>query len=133
MIFTNTKMHELINTMQELMFCKGMLGYAIMRNYRLLSEACQDYLKVYEKALVEYGDVRTTDNADESVETYTIDTTSKNFEQFAKEIEPLAYLPVEVNIITIPYTDAMEQLTAAQMLTIEWMLTEDEKPSEVIK
>ena len=124
MKISNTQMHLYLDTLNEMSFCTGKLGYAIVRNTRLLREQCQDYLKMYEQALVQYGEVVRTETQTGYVEGYSMSPDSPNLNAFVETVQPLAEIEHEVDLYTLPYEDAMNQLTAAQMLQLDFMLVE---------
>lgn len=123
---SNTVMHMHLGQLEKVIQCKGLLGYAIARNYRKIQEAVQDYLNVYSAALEQFGDTVEVETPNGMTQTLSIQPDSPNFEAFMQEIEPIAHIELDVDILQVPYSAAMDQLTAEQMLQLEWMLKEDE-------
>ena len=104
---SNTEMHRRLDQLAQLGNCNSLLGYAIVRNIRHLSEACKEYLQAYQQALSKY-DITNMEGA--------------NAEQFATELEEYAFIEHTVVISQVSMLDACKQLTAEQMLNLSWML-----------
>ena len=121
MLLANSQMHAYMDILQTLMDNKGILGYAILKNYNTFEEACKEYLQMYQKALATYGD-KTTDGAQEC---WSISPDSENIEAFVAEMSPISSVMQDVPVYTIGYSKAMEVLTAAEMQSISFMLDDD--------
>lgn len=129
-VFTNTEMHMLLDTLNNCTHCTGLLGYGIARNIRLIQDASQDYLKIYGDALSRFGEVVETPTDVGFSKQFSINPSSPKFDEFISEVEPIAHVKHNVDVFCVPYSEAMNQLTAEQMLQLDWMLTDEQEEQE---
>lgn len=119
MLLTNTKMHEYIDSLSQCLDCTGILGYAIARNYRKLQEEAADYLQMYNNAIMKFGEETTLPDGSK---TYTLNIQSEQYAKFIAEIEPLSTVEHNVAIMCVPYKEAINKLSAKQILSLDFML-----------
>ena len=125
MLLTNSQMHAYMDTLQTLMDNKGILGYAILKNYNTFKDACKEYLQIYQNALVAYGDKTTEETAAGTQEYMSISPASEHIEEFVAEMEPVSNVMQDVQIYTVGYSKAMDVLSASEMQSISFMLEDD--------
>ena len=96
---------------------KGMLGFAIARNRRVLSGEVQEYARKRDELLEQYG-TREEDGK------FTL--SAQAAEAFYEALEPFARLEVEVAAMQgTPEVFCGGQLTSSQMYTLNWMVKEE--------
>lgn len=97
-------------SLNDLLDYKGKLGYCVARNNRLLVTELQEYLRIRDEAIVKHG------------EGQTINPGMPGWGAFVEEMEDLNAKEREYDFDRISWDEASEQLTARQLLAIEWML-----------
>lgn len=115
---TNIEMENRLQSLEPLLELKGKIGYAASRNQRLLRSELTEFEKYKVDLLKKYG----TENDDGSV---SIAFSDPNFKDFENEIEEYALIEHEVNIMSVPISEAIESLTGNQITACIWMLEED--------
>lgn len=118
MILTNEKMFEsvlILAAADE----RGMLGYAIARNRRLLSQEVQEYSRTRDQLLEEYG---------RDVGGGKYELQPENAAKFFAALKPYNELTADVPVMQIP-ADVFYSgnLTSGQMYALEWMVKDDDR------
>ena len=116
-----------IQTLQEFLDRTDILGYAAARNIRKLTDATIEYNKCRNELIVKYG-VPLKDENGNLTGQYEIRFDSPNFKEFSEQIENFDTIEHDIEIMTIPYSDVFEKLTGSQILSIDWMLKDSDKP-----
>ena len=101
---------EYLYALNGILDCKGKLGYCVARNNRLLVTELQEYLHARDEAVVKFG------------EGATINPTMPGWDAFKAEMADLDAKERKYDFDRITWEEASEQLTARQLLSIEWML-----------
>ena len=113
MIMTNAKMFESVMLLSKLDE-KGMLGYAIARNRRLLIDEVQEYSAKRDELLAEFG--TTTGDG-------RFNLTADAAARFYEALRPYSELTADVPIMQIsPEIFYSGNLTSSQMFELEWMV-----------
>lgn len=87
---------------------KGVTGYAIAKNMRLLNTELTEYRDCKQKLFKEYGE--------EKDGKIYVDKSSPDFPKFAKELDKFNNLDVEVELMKVKEEDIVEsELTGEQM------------------
>lgn len=97
-------------SLNDMLDCKGKLGYCVARNNRLLVTELQEYLRMRDEAIIKHG------------EGAAINPGMPGWDAFVEEMADLDAKEREYDFDRISWEEASEQLTARQLLTIEWML-----------
>lgn len=106
------------NILSTMLNQKGIVGYKIARNLRMINEELIEYNKQREELFKKYG----TQEGD----TLKIDKDSENYLLFLKEIKPFDDLEVEFNFLKITQDELMNsELTAEQMLILSDYIVEE--------
>lgn len=97
---------------------RGMLGYAIMRNRRILSQEVQEYSRKRDELLEEYG---------QDVGGGKFELQPENAAKFFAALKPYKELTADVPVMQIP-ADVFYSgnLTSGQMYALEWMVMTDD-------
>lgn len=96
---------------------KGMLGFAIARNRRVLAAEVQEYARKRDELLEQFG-------TKEEDGKFTL--TAQAADAFYKALEPFAQLEVEVAAMQVtPEVFCGGELTSSQMYTLNWMVKEE--------
>lgn len=99
----------LANVLQTMLDTKGIVGYKIARNLRMISEELKEYNDIKLELFKKYGE--------EKEGRYIIDKDSDNYPLFMKEIEPYEEQEVEFTFRKISENELAESgLDANQML-----------------
>lgn len=124
-ILTNSQMHQYLISLNEMLSYKGILGYAIARNVRVLQNGCQEYIDIFSKCVTKYG-VQEKDEDGNFTGRIKIEESSGNVAKLNKELAPYAEIKHSVELFMIPFSEAYEQLSAAELLQIDFMLFDDD-------
>lgn len=119
---SNTEWHRISDSLMQAMQCTGVLGYGVAKNYRLISDAIKEYVVIYNQGIQKYGAPITLDDGSSG---YSIVPGTEAFEAFKAELAPIAKISNAVDIFMVPIKDAMDQLTAAQMVQLDFMLQDN--------
>lgn len=101
---------EYLQALNGVLDCKGKLGYCVARNNRLLVTELQEYLHVRDEAVMRFG------------EGGTIMPAMAGWDAFKGEMAELNAKEREYDFDCATWDEASEQLSARQLLSIEWML-----------
>jgi hypothetical protein len=115
MIMTNAQAFDAVLMLSKLDE-KGMLGYAIARNRRLLTAEVQEYSYKRDELLAEFG----TDMGNGQFQ-----LNAENASRFYEALRPYSELTVDVPVMQIePEVFYSGNLTSNQMFALEWMVDE---------
>ena len=106
----NDKATECLYGLNGVLDCSGKLGYCIARNNRLLVTELQEYLRARDESIVRHGSGQ------------TIDPSMPGWDAFVAEMADLDAMERDYDFDRISWAEASEQLTARQLLSIDWML-----------
>lgn len=120
MLLANTAMHKYLDVLSTCGECTGVLGYAVARNKRKISETIKEYLLFYNKTLEKYGEPVFDEHG--NVSGYKMDPKSPNYMDFIQEITPVAHIEEEVDIYKVPMIEAAKQLNAKTLEELYFML-----------
>ena len=96
---------------------KGMLGYAIAKNRKKLTEECKEYAEKRDELLKEFG-------TDVGNGQYQI--MPEKVSDYIEALKPYAELEVDVAVMTVsPDVFCSGSLTSSQMFALDWMVTEE--------
>lgn len=123
---TNSTMHQYLISLNEMLSYKGVLGYAIARNVRALQNGCQEYIDIFSKCVSKYG-VQEKDEDGNFTGRIKIEESSGNVAKLNKELAPYAEIKHSIELFMIPFSEAYEQLSAAELLQIDFMLFDEDK------
>lgn len=111
MLVRNDKAAGYLLALSGLLDFKGKLGCCVARNRRLLVTELQEYLQCRDEAIIKHGD----DGAN-------INPSMEGWEAFVEDMKDLDAKEREYDFDRITWEEASEQLTARQLISIEWML-----------
>jgi len=100
---------------------KGRFGYGVARNVRKLKEACSEYLQTRVNLFQEYGEPMKDENGEPTGQ-LGIKTDSEGFQKFKAQMEDIGAIKHAVEIFKVPYELLPDDMTANDMLALEWML-----------
>lgn len=121
MQLTNLQCLEMIESLKPMMTRRDIIGYAAARNTRRLADACQDYMRIRESLLVEYGEQVTGPDGKPTGE-IVLSSLSGNFPKYQAEIEQIEEVANEVDVFRIDYSEVVNRLTGDEIIAIDWML-----------
>ena len=102
----------------------GIVGYTAARNYRALHSVAEHFLTQRNKLIMEYGEAQYDD--DGNINDYEVDPKSEKFAEFATKYQELADIECEVEILTLPEEKAIDAISGAQLLQLDWMFERDQ-------
>ena len=112
----------MLRQLQPLLSHRDKIGYVAARNYRVLSDALTEY-ELFRQSLIEkYGEEYIKEDGTSEIR-IKMDTPA--FRSFCDEIAPFDSIEHEVELMTTPFTDAIGHLSGEEILSIDWMLTEE--------
>lgn len=115
----NVEMAEMLNSLEGVFEkSKGLFGYAVARNARMLGNATQEYIMARDAAIAKYGTV------DQETGTAVLDVKSENFKSFSEEMLPIENIEHEVEIIHMRHDELPEDFNAMEILQIFWMIAD---------
>ncbi len=108
----------LLNLLTTMLQTKGIVGFKIARNYRMLSDELKEYNEKKMELFKKYGK---EDNGQ-----LIIDKDSENYPLFLQEIKPYDEQEVEFNFRMITEDElSNSELTAEQMLILSQFMVEE--------
>ena len=108
----------LLNILTTMLQTKGIVGFKIARNYRMITEELKEYIDKKMELFKKYGK--------EENGQIIIDKDSENYPLFLKEIEPYNEQEVQFNFRMITEDElANSELTAEQMLILSEYMVEE--------
>lgn len=108
----------LLNVLTTMLQTKGIVGFKIARNYRMISDELKEYNDKKMELFKKYGR--------EENGQIIIDKDSENYPLFLKEIEPYNEQEVQFNFRMITEEElANSELTAEQMLILSEYMVEE--------
>lgn len=115
MKLTNEQMLNGISVLSKLEE-KGMLGFAIARNRKKLTEECKEYAEKRDELLKEFG----TDIGNGQYQ-----LVPEKIGDFLAALKPYSELEVEVAVMTVSQdVFCSGSLTSSQMFALDWMVEE---------
>lgn len=122
---TNKEMDDLLNGLEELMDkARGKLGYAIAKNYRILSEELNEYTEIKNTAIIKFGE---KDNEGH----ISIQLGTEAHKQYLNEMKQYDDIKSDVNILIVSPEDVYSSnLTAKEVSRILCMIKEDNNETE---
>ena len=117
MILTNEKMFESVAVLSRAEET-GMLGDAIARNRKKLTDEVLDYAKKRDELIAEFG---------EYIGNGQFRLLPENAARFYEALRPYSELTADVAVMQVaPEVFYSGNLTSAQMFTLSWMVNEEE-------
>ena len=105
----------LLNILSTMLETKGIVGFKIARNYRMIEDELKEYIQKKQELFMKYGN--------EVEGKLIIEKDSENYPLFLQEIKPYEEQEVEFNFRKITEEElAQSELTAAQMLLLGEMV-----------
>lgn len=114
----NIEMDKMLEGLKPILPHRDKIGYIAARNTRILREALTEYFIFKNNLIKKYG------KEDEENHTVSIEPSSSNFKDFLKEFEEIGNIEHEVELMTIPYSEAIGLLNGEEILALDWMFTE---------
>lgn len=99
----------------------GKFGYAIARNVRKIKEACAEYLQTRQNLFEELGEDEKDEDGNPTGR-IQIKIGSEAFEEFNKRLSEYGGIKHSVEIYKVSYNVLPKDMTAGDMLNLEWML-----------
>lgn len=116
MVLTNKEMFDSLAIFAKAKE-KGMLGYAIAKNKRIILAEIREYVEKRDELLKKYG---------EDIGEGRFQLLQKNAEKFFKEIQPYNELSIEIPVMQVSSEIFCSgNLDSSEMFIIEWMVREE--------
>lgn len=121
----NSQMVDMLHKLQPLLSHRDKIGYAAARNHRRLAECLTEYERFRNGLIEKYGEHEKDEEGNE-LPTITLSVASPKFKMFIDELTPYNEIEHEVEIFTLPYSEAIGILTGEEILAVDWMLVDEE-------
>lgn len=121
MKFTNLQMEQMVEDLCPHLDRTDELGFAVIRNTRLLIDALQEFQKFKNELVVEYGE-EVTDADGKPTGKYTVLKTSENWDKVATALKEWENIEVDVPIHTVSWEVMAGNISGADIVRIGWML-----------
>lgn len=115
----NSEMFLMQSQLEPLLSQRGKLGYAVARNYRILSTSLTEYSRVRNELIKKYGEEVRDENGTPQIR---LPITSPNFQKFCDDLAPINEIEHEVELMMVASENVIDSLTAAEILSIDWMI-----------
>lgn len=120
----NIEMFMMIQSLNELLDRKDLIGYAAARNTRILNNECMEFMQRREELIQEYGETVKDENGNDTAQMF-VDTKSERFNEFLNKLDEYGNIKHNVTLFKIPESEVIGELSGREILEIEWMLTSD--------
>lgn len=124
-VLKNSAMVDMLMQLKPLLEHRDKIGYAAARNYRRLAECLTEYERFRNSLVEKYGEREKDENGRE-LPTISLSSSSPNFKMFLEELAPYNDMEHKVELMTLPYSDAIGILSGEEILSIDWMLVDEE-------
>lgn len=121
----NSKMVEMLRQLQPLLPRRDKIGYVAARNHRRLADSLVEYERFRNSLIEKYGEHEKDENGKE-LPTILLSMSSPNFKMFSEEMAPFNEMEHEVEIMTLPYDEAIGNLSGEEILSVDWMFEDSE-------
>lgn len=128
MRYTNAQMDQMLQSLEPFLDRADVIGYAAARNTRLLHTELSEYLERKLKLLQEYGEEESVDGAPTG--RVCIKAGMPGFGEFVESLSAFGEIAHEPELFTLPYEEAIGKLTGAELLALDWMFEDRDKPGE---
>lgn len=131
--YTNEEMLAMLNSIEQyLEIAKGKFGYAIARNTRKIKQACNEFLQIQNDLIVQFGEPDVDEEGNQTGYV-KIEMNTPAYDKYMNKIKDYLYIKHNVEIYQISYDVLPDDITAGEMLKIEWMLYDGENQDETPK
>lgn len=117
----NQQAHMYMDTLSNYKDKRGILGYAIARNIRILQGSLTEYLSMYNELATKYS-VDEKDEAGNKTGRQVI--SGKAVKQFESDLTPFAKIKHNVTICTMPFEECIDDLSTEDILALDFMLVD---------
>lgn len=125
MLLTNAEMDGMIATLEPFLDRKDIIGFAAGRAVKRLTDSCGEYLKKKQELVMEYGKPVLDQEGNETGD-WMLPADSEGFEEAAATLAEYATIKHSVDLPVIPITEALDNLTGREMLTISFLFADGE-------
>lgn len=120
MAYTNIEMKAMLESLEPLMERCDKLGYAAARNTRILADQLREYTAFEEELVRKHGEEEKDEEGNPNGRV-SLSLLSPNFAEFLKEIDPIAKVEHEPDLMKLKYEEAIGQLSGKELLGLDWM------------
>ena len=124
-VLKNSTMVDMLMQLKPLLSHRDKIGYAAARNHRRLAECLTEYERFRNGLIEKYGEHEKDGDGNE-LPAISLSTTSPNFKMFLEELAPYNEMEHEVEIMTLPYSEAIGVLSGEEILAVDWMLVDED-------
>lgn len=105
---------------------RGKFGYAIARNIRKLNDACLEFLQARQDLMSQYGS-EVVDESGKPTGELSLKIGTDACAEFLNRLNEYAEIEHDVEIYKVPYDILPDDLTAKDLLDLEWMLYDSDE------
>ena len=124
MLYNNAEMERMVASVAPLLDRRDLVGYAAARNTRALKDELTEYEAMRDRIVIENG----TPELDERglpTGRWSIDRSSERYAEASAQIDELAAVEHEPELMLLPYSAAIGSLNGHELLSAEWMFFDD--------
>lgn len=123
-LIKTVEMEAMLASLEKHLDRRDMIGYAAARNTRLLRDELVEFMTLREKLVIEHGDIE-EDGDGAPTGKSVISQQSPGFVDFMAEYMPLCEIEHDFQPFTIPYEEAIGNISGTELLEIDWMFHEE--------
>lgn len=123
MSYTNMEMDAMRESAARHLGRRDIVGYACARNIRALESELKEYLELKDALIIKHGAAE-LDEQGAPTGSYRFTPGSESYEAFLAELGPYMTLIGEPRLMTLDYSDAIDRLTGAEIIELEWMFAD---------
>lgn len=120
MKISNFKMEIMLNKLKPILHHRNKIGYVAARNIRILNGILTEYFAFKHDLISKYGEPDKDNNGNETG-SISISPDSSNFKKFIDEFDVIKNIEHDVDLMQIPYEEAIGILNGEELLDLDWM------------
>lgn len=124
---TNDGAVAMMEALSPLLARTDEVGYAAAYNSRKLTELSQEYIKLHERKLAEYGEPVVGDDGREVPGEYVIRPGTPEYESFVADVGCWAAAEHDFEPYRVAARDVAGTMSGADMLALAWMIDWDRR------
>lgn len=121
MTYTNLQMEQMITQLKPLLDRSGLIGYAAVKNTRVLRDEIAEYIQAKDTAIMELGEPELDADGNETGRV-SLRFDSPHFAEYQERMAGIETAEAEPRIFRVRASEIMGQLTGQEMLDLEWMM-----------
>lgn len=125
MKLSNVEAETMTLALQPYLERTDMIGYAAARAVKRLRDSCEEYLKKKTDLIQEFGQAVLDEEGNETGD-WMISEDSESFTEIVKTLDEYGSITHEVELPTIPISEAANKLSGREILAIGFLFNDEE-------